>query len=36
MILALALASPDADTARFEPCTNAARVTCVVDGDTFW
>ena len=36
MILALALASPDAEAARFEPCTNAARVTCVVDGDTFW
>lgn len=26
----------DAERARFEPCTSARRVTCVVDGDTFW
>jgi micrococcal nuclease len=36
----LALATPalpqDAEEARFAPCGSAARVTCVVDGDTFW
>jgi len=26
----------DAERARFEPCGSAPRVTCVVDGDTFW
>jgi endonuclease YncB( thermonuclease family) len=36
LILALALASPDSEAARFGPCTAAPRVTCVVDGDTFW
>lgn len=28
--------SPAADRATFAPCTGAQRVTCVVDGDTFW
>ena len=36
MILALALASADAEAAHFSPCTAATRVTCIVDGDTFW
>ena len=36
LILSLALSSPDSEAARFQPCTTAARVTCVVDGDTFW
>lgn len=32
-----ALASPtDPERARFEPCGSAQRVTCIVDGDTFW
>lgn len=26
----------DAEYAAFAPCTTAARVTCVVDGDTIW
>lgn len=26
----------DAEQARFEPCGSARRVTCIVDGDTFW
>jgi endonuclease YncB( thermonuclease family) len=26
----------DAEQARFSACGSAARVTCVVDGDTFW
>lgn len=26
----------DIETARFEPCGSASRVTCIVDGDTFW
>ena len=26
----------DAERARFEPCGSAKRVTCIVDGDTFW
>jgi endonuclease YncB( thermonuclease family) len=26
----------DSEAARFVPCTAQARVTCVVDGDTFW
>ena len=29
-------ASADAVQARFEPCGSAKRVTCIVDGDTFW
>lgn len=28
--------SPDVERARFAPCDSAPRVTCVVDGDTFW
>lgn len=35
-LTALASPSPDRETARFERCTTAPRVTCVVDGDTFW
>jgi micrococcal nuclease len=27
---------PDRETARFGLCSGAHRVTCVVDGDTFW
>jgi micrococcal nuclease len=34
-LLALS-ASLDPEAARFEPCGATARVTCVVDGDTFW
>jgi micrococcal nuclease len=30
------LASPDREAARFALCEGAHRVTCVVDGDTFW
>jgi len=26
----------DPERARFEPCGSAKRITCVVDGDTFW
>lgn len=26
----------DSESAAFAPCTTAARVTCVVDGDTIW
>lgn len=26
----------DAEAARFEPCGSGARISCVVDGDTFW
>ncbi len=26
----------DLEQARFEPCGSAKRVTCIVDGDTFW
>jgi endonuclease YncB( thermonuclease family) len=26
----------DGEAARFAPCEGAHRVTCVVDGDTFW
>lgn len=26
----------DTEQARFAPCGSAKRVTCVVDGDTFW
>lgn len=29
-------ASPDREVATFARCEGAARVTCVVDGDTFW
>ena len=36
LFLALALAASDTEAAHFGPCTAAARVTCVVDGDTFW
>jgi endonuclease YncB( thermonuclease family) len=28
--------SADAESARFGPCEGPPRVTCVVDGDTFW
>ena len=39
-VLALAVATfapaPDLESARFDRCGSAARVTCVVDGDTFW
>ena len=34
--LGQAFASLDREAARFARCTTAARVTCVVDGDTFW
>src|SRR5688500_1361096 len=33
---ALAPAAADREAARFDRCGAAARVTCVVDGDTFW
>jgi endonuclease YncB( thermonuclease family) len=36
LILALALTASDTEAARFGPCTGSHRVTCVVDGDTFW
>src|SRR5436190_7887526 len=40
LILALAAlhpsASSDTEAARFDHCTSAPRITCVVDGDTFW
>lgn len=26
----------DTEQARFEPCGSAKRITCIVDGDTFW
>lgn len=29
-------AVPDTERARFALCTSQQRVTCVVDGDTFW
>jgi micrococcal nuclease len=38
-LLALAASfapGPDLERARFDRCGSAARVTCVVDGDTFW
>src|SRR5687767_8785915 len=36
-LLALALVpTADPEAARFERCGAAPRVTCVVDGDTFW
>lgn len=35
-LLTAGAAAPDAETATFGPCTSARRVTCVVDGDTFW
>lgn len=31
-----AVPSTDREAARFEPCDRSRRVTCVVDGDTFW
>ena len=31
-----AVPSAEPETARFERCTSAPRVDCVVDGDTFW
>ncbi len=35
--LPLGAAPPtDAESARFQPCDRGPRVTCVVDGDTFW
>ena len=33
---ALSAPAPDLEAARFARCGAAARVTCVVDGDTFW
>lgn len=30
------IAAPDPEAARFAPCEGSVRVTCVVDGDTFW
>ncbi|WP_083554836.1 thermonuclease family protein [Novosphingobium sp. NDB2Meth1] len=30
------IAAADTETARFAPCEGPVRVTCVVDGDTFW
>lgn len=33
---ALSVPGADLETARFGPCTAHARITCVVDGDTFW
>ena len=30
------VAAQDREQARFEGCTSAPRITCVVDGDTFW
>jgi len=37
-LVALAIASPapDREAARFDRCGAGSRVTCVVDGDTFW
>ena len=35
-LLALAAIPQDREAARFERCGSAPRVTCVVDGDTFW
>ena len=35
-LLALASLAADPEAARFERCGGAPRVTCVVDGDTFW
>lgn len=29
-------AVPDRESARFALCTSQQRITCVVDGDTFW
>jgi len=29
-------AQADPERARFQPCGSAKRITCVVDGDTFW
>lgn len=31
-----AMTGPDREAAQFGPCKGAMRVTCVVDGDTFW
>uniref|UniRef100_UPI00140CC2F8 hypothetical protein n=1 Tax=Altererythrobacter segetis TaxID=1104773 RepID=UPI00140CC2F8 len=33
---AVSAASADRETARFGLCSGPGRVTCVVDGDTFW
>lgn len=30
------IAAADTEAARFAPCEGPVRVTCVVDGDTFW
>ena len=35
-LLALAASTADPEAARFTRCGSAPRVTCVVDGDTFW
>jgi len=35
-ITALTKPAPDDIAARFSLCSNAPRITCVVDGDTFW
>lgn len=31
-----AAAAPEPEHARFEACSSGPRITCVVDGDTFW
>ena len=36
LLLATPALPQDAEEARFAACGSAARVTCVVDGDTFW
>lgn len=33
---AAAVAPPDREAARFARCSGPVRITCVVDGDTFW
>ncbi len=32
----IAAASPDVERAAFAACSGSSRITCVVDGDTFW
>ncbi len=36
LALAIAASAPDREAAQFVRCGAAARVSCVVDGDTFW
>lgn len=36
VMAAPAAAAPDREIARFARCAGPARVSCVVDGDTFW